>query len=127
MIIYAQDLEGMQKFYRHVFDFEVREAHYSMRTSNYVRLRRDKTEFLLVQVEVSDIENNEKIKLKASIHPKPVFWIEESMADCRERTIKNGGSFDPDHKEWTDLGYQVCEGTDIEGNVFQVRTEKVGF
>jgi|GEM_PF-2356024 len=120
MIIYAQDLEGMQKFYRKVFGFAISEAFYSVHTSNYVKLKRDEAELLLVQVEVSDIANHENIKSKESTCSKPMFWIEEPIADCRERTIRNGGSFDPDHKEWEDLGYQVCEGADIEGNLFQV-------
>lgn len=121
MIIYVRDLEGMQKFYRQVFGFTVSEAFYSIRTSNYVRLRKDEAELLLVQVEVSDMANNENIKPKESVRSKPVFRIEESMADCREKTITSGGSFDPDHKVWKDLGYHVCEGTDIEDNLFEVR------
>lgn len=122
MIIYARDLEGMQKFYRQIFGFTVSEAYYAVRTSNYIRLRRYETELLLVEAEVADTAYHRNITAaREPIFPRPVFLIEESMADCREKTIISGGSFDPDHKERVDFGYQVCEGTDIEGNLFQVR------
>jgi len=123
MIIYTQDLEGLKNFYRQVFDFAVSEACYSIRTSNYIKLRRDETELLLIEAKITDTaDNRNKIVARGPICFRPVFLIEESMADCREKTIICGGSFDPDHKEWENLGYQVCKGTDIEGNVFEVRS-----
>lgn len=123
MTIYTQNLEGLKNFYRQVFGFAISEVFYSMSTSNYARLQRGEAELLLVEAEVADrADNSNGIVESESICCRPVFLIEESMADCREKTVKCGGSFDPDHKEREDLGYRVCEGSDIEGNVFEVRS-----
>ena len=122
MILYAQDLEGSKNFYRQVFGFAISEVFYSLRASNYARLRRGEAELLLVEAEDADMaDSRNKRVVSEPICCRPVFLIEEPMADYRAKTIKCGGSFDPDHKEWEDLGYQVCEGIDIEGNIFEVR------
>lgn len=125
MIIYAQDLERMIKFYHQLFGFTLREAHYAVCTSNYARLQRDETELILVEAEVLNIgESKDMLKREEIFSHKPVFVIEESITDCRRRTIVYGGSFPPKEEVWEEHGYQVCEGTDIEGNVFQVCTER---
>ena len=123
MIIYTQDLVGLKNFYGQVFGFVVSEACYSIRTSNYIKLRKGETELQLIEAEVTNrVDNKNKIVAREPICLRPVFLIEESIADCRKKTIVYGGSFDPDHKEWKDFGYRVCKGSDIEGKVFEVRS-----
>ncbi|MDD2451429.1 MAG: hypothetical protein PHU67_05905 [Sulfurovum sp.] len=122
MILYAQDLEGLKNFYRQVFGFALSEAFYSLRASSYVRLQRGETELLLMETKDSVMDDSRNKRVASELTCcRPVFLIEEPMGDCREKTITCGGSFDPDHKEWKDLGYQICEGADMEGNIFEVR------
>jgi len=115
LVIYVQELEKMKKFYQYVFGFIVKEVVYSKKSSNHIMLIKDDLELVL-------IEKNTLSPVSSTL--KPIFIIDEPMAVCRKRIKLHGGSFSAKSKEWLSEGFQVCDGVDMEGNVFEVRYKK---
>lgn len=118
LVIYTGNIESAAGFYNKVFGLVVRES-----DENYVALESDGFELVLLETEVSrTIEITGTARESAPI--KPVFFIENSISEIREKIKKFGGKFNDSSEEWNLNNFVVCDGCDIEGNVFQVRTEK---
>ena len=51
---------------------------------------------------------------------KPVFYVTD-LAAARARVSALGGRLNPSSNEWRFDDFTVCDGLDIEGNLFQLR------
>ena len=70
---------------------------------------------------IEAVEIQQPPKARASTPIKPVFFVDREFSEYREKITLNGGCFNPEEKQWEFNGHTVCDGWDIEGNVFQLR------
>ncbi|MDB9527620.1 hypothetical protein PN498_16610 [Oscillatoria sp. CS-180] len=120
LVIYAIALQPMVDFYTQVFGFNT----HTSDDSDAV-LYSDELELVLLQAPV-EIANSVTLtnppQPRESTPIKPVFFIDESTSKIRDKIHLAGGHFNPKTKEWTFQGRTVCDGWDLEGNIFQVRS-----
>ncbi len=113
----------MLAFYKRVFDLKQREA-----KDAYVVLVNDSFELVLLRTATSKRMNSDSEGAAAPRQDtamKPVFFVDKTIQEIRDRVISSGGGCKPGNKEWEFNGHRVCDGWDPEGNVFQVRSLKV--
>ncbi len=63
--------------------------------------------------------------VRAATPIKPVFYSARSIAEIRANVESAGGLFNDQSDEWVFHGNHVCDGVDVEGNVFQVRSPEL--
>ena len=120
LVIYAIDLSTMVEFYTNVFQLSVRES-----DADYTALVSGDFELVLLQapeVVTQQVTISKPPIARRATPIKPVFYLDQSLSDVRQITIDQGGQFNDAEAEWQFNGHTVCDGTDIEGNIFQVRT-----
>ena len=124
LVIYAIALPPMIDFYVNVLGFRVRES-----DDKSAALMADECELVLLQAP-ADIANSVNVtcppQARTATPIKPVFFIHENLADLRARVHQWVGHFNDVTQEWTYHGDTVCDGWDLEGNIFQVRCSEAG-
>ena len=118
LVIYTGNLALATDFYSNVFDLDIRES-----DSSYVAMESEGFELVLLETkESSGIGLSSSAKEGNPI--KPVFFVNFPISDVRNRVEKFGGKFNDKSKEWYFNNFTVCDGYDIEGNVFQIRAKE---
>ncbi|NEQ30787.1 MAG: hypothetical protein F6K04_07265 [Leptolyngbya sp. SIO4C5] len=119
LVIYAIHLQPMIDFYRKAFGLELREA-----DDDYGALVAGSCELVLLQAPkaiAKTVEITQLSQARGSTPIKLVFFINEELAALRSRINACGGSFNSAAQEWRFNRFTVCDGWDVEGNIFQVR------
>ena len=122
LVIYVANLEIMSAFYREAFALTYRDGDHE-----YVALARNQFELVLLRTDIAISYGNagsDKAHHRADTAIKPVFFVDEPIADIRTKAAKLGGSLKPEENEWDFDGARVCDGWDPEGNIFQVRSRR---
>ncbi len=123
LVLYVNDLTTMKDFYMKSFNFQIREF-----DNKYVVLENKQIELVLLKTAISSkIESNNKsdFEIRESTPLKPVFIINEPIEKIRTKVKSSGGGFKGSETEWEFNGYVVCDGWDVEGNIFQVRNQNI--
>jgi catechol 2,3-dioxygenase-like lactoylglutathione lyase family enzyme len=117
-VVYAKNVARLQQFYRHVLGFTlVHEA------GDHVVLTAPAFQLVLVGVPAaiaSSIEVGDPPRLRVE-SPTKLTFVTTSIATVRALANGYGGAVLPSEKEWDFDGARVCDGSDPEGNVFQLR------
>ena len=125
VIIYAISLQRLSGFYQEALGMALddHDADYHRLLSSdsdypaaeLVRLQTPAQIVASVTIETPPV-------VRASTPIKPVFHLADSIAQIRARVEASGGLFSPAGDEWDFRDDRVCDGVDLEGNVFQVRS-----
>ena len=117
-VIYAKNPERVASFYRRVAGLRLCRA-----VRSHVVL--DSGAFQLVVLRIPArlakriaIESPPRRRENAAI--KPVFFV-TSITQARELARNYGGALNELGREWRFDGMTVCDGSDPEGNIFQLR------
>ncbi len=125
MIIYAIDLEKLSQFYQQALGFVLEDHDQSYHRLLFGNKNLPPSELVLLQAP-SDIVAQVSIEsppvVRAATPVKPVFSLSDSIASYRKQVEAAGGLFNDTDTEWNFNGDRVCDGVDVEGNVFQIRT-----
>ena len=115
LILYAKNLKALTDFYTDTFHFEYMDG-----DETYARLLDQGIELVILQSapEFADVSTEPR----TLVPMKPVFFMPYTLAEMRVSIFDNGGFFKPQEAEWEFEGHFVCDGHDIEGNIFQIRT-----
>ncbi len=122
LVIYVNNLKVMSDFYEKLFNLRIRETN-----ENYVALENEQIELVLLKTETSSrvgSSNQSGFKIRESTPIKPVFIVDEPIEKIRATVKSLGSGFNSSETEWKFNGYNVCDGWDPEGNIFQVRLQK---
>jgi uncharacterized protein YjbI with pentapeptide repeats len=109
-VVYAKNVARLQQFYRHVLGFTL-------------VLTAPAFQLVLVGVPAaiaSSIEVGDPPRLRVE-SPTKLTFVTTSIATVRALANGYGGAVLPSEKEWDFDGARVCDGSDPEGNVFQLR------
>ena len=117
LVVFASDVKTMSEFYRYVLGFSV-----STVDELFTTLISGEFELVLLETEVAKAANDQRVGVdeRASVPIKPVYFLECSFKLLTERITTRGGHVRPP-KNWLFGGRIVCDCTDPEGNIFQVR------
>lgn len=125
MIIYSINLQRLSNFYQSALAMALDDHDAGYHRLLYASSEHLETELVLLQAP-ADIVANVAIEtppvVRAATPIKPVFNVTESIAVIRERVEAAAGLFNPVEEEWSFHARYVCDGVDVEGNVFQVRS-----
>lgn len=122
LVIYALDLVPMTTFYQTVFDLNI-----VNQGETYTALSSGEFELVILQTPDDLLD-----KYPPTANPpawresntiKPVFYSSLPIDAIRTKTTLLGGNFNQPEQEWQYHHHRVCDGTDIEGNIFQVRQQ----
>jgi catechol-2,3-dioxygenase len=120
IILYVQDVERLAKFYQEIFQFQVAQEI----KGEWVVLRAGACELALHRVgkpyRVADTTS-----WKVETNAKLVFSVTCDLAEMRAELIQKGISMG-DIKAYPGLTGPLCDGTDPEGNVFQLAQTSPG-
>jgi hypothetical protein len=120
-VIYATNPKLIADFYQNVVGMGVTQI-----TDSFVALESNSFQLVAVQiperfVKMETIETPPVRRENAAI--KPIFYV-KSLANAREAAAKFGGALNDTRREWTFEGTTACDGSDPEGNVYQLREMK---
>lgn len=119
LVIYTARLEPLAKFYRCVFKLNKREG-----DQTFVALDSPFFELVLLITEAAKTNHTSSpTKPRESSAMKPVFFVNDFIQIIREKIIEHGGHCNPEEKEWIFDNLIVCDGWDIEDNIFQIRSK----
>ena len=118
LVFYSNDIEALASFYKNVFQFSIADS-----DESYIRLLKEQLEIVILQA--PDQYKTTTVEARESTAIKPVFFTESEIDEIRNAVVENGGFFKSTHSEWQFNGHTVCDGHDIEGNIFQVRTNNI--
>jgi catechol-2,3-dioxygenase len=114
IILYVQDVERLAKFYQDIFQFQVAQEI----KGEWVVLRAGACELALHRVgkpyRVADTTS-----WKVETNAKLVLSVTSDLAEMRAQLIRKGVPMG-DIKAYPSLTGPLCDGTDPEGNVFQL-------
>jgi catechol-2,3-dioxygenase len=114
IILYVQDVERLAKFYQDIFQFQVAQEI----KGEWVVLRAGACELALHRVgkpyRVADTTS-----WKVETNAKLVLSVTSDLAEMRAQLIRKGVPMG-DIKAYPGLTGPLCDGTDPEGNVFQL-------
>jgi predicted enzyme related to lactoylglutathione lyase len=120
-VIYAKNPRLIADFYQHVVGMSVSQV-----TDDFITLEANSFRLVLLQIperlaRMVTVESPPLRRENAAI--KPIFYV-KSLANSREAAAKFGGALNGTRREWTFEGATVCDGSDPEGNVYQLRESK---
>jgi ribosomal protein S18 acetylase RimI-like enzyme/predicted enzyme related to lactoylglutathione lyase len=118
LVVYALDPARTAAFYATVVGLETTE-----RTENFVVLDSPALQLVVVRIAAEiahEISLDDPPKRREDTPLKPLLPV-RSLAEAREAARAAGGVVDAPDREWQFGGWRVCDGHDVEGNVFQVR------
>lgn len=114
VIIFCSDVEKLVRFYQENLGLSILgdfDSHWTILEAGSTQLAFHKIgeHFLAATTNQSNIETNVKL----------VFEIDEDLASLRQTLMANAVDLD-EIKRFPGATYQVCDGRDPEGNVFQL-------
>ncbi len=117
-VIYAKDPNRVGAFYEQVARMRVRRT-----AKDHVVLESGAFQLVVVKIPprlapTITIESPPVRRENTAI--KPVFSVED-IAHARAVAKQHGGKINDAEREWSFDGTTVCDGSDPEGNVFQLR------
>lgn len=119
LVIYAAELNTLVNFYSQVFNLELINSDHS-----YAELASKEFELVILTTEISRKNlSSTHATPRVSTAIKPVFFISNSMHEFREKIKEYHGHLNDKDSEWTFNNLNVCDGSDPEGNIFQIRSE----
>lgn len=119
IVLYACELPRLRKFYTEALGFSVTEE-----DDSYARLILEDFELVLQQAPesvTSQIQLSIPAVPRSAAAIKPVLILTPSMSEIRQLIIDAGGTFNEVGSEWHFRDHRVCDGVDVEGNIFQIR------
>jgi len=117
-VIYAKDLKRMAEFYERVVGMRVCRS-----AKDHIMLESGAFELVVLQVPpriATTIAVTVPPVRREETPIKPVFFV-ESIARARQVAPECGGTVNAAQREWSFDGVTVCDGSDPEGNIFQLR------
>lgn len=121
-VLYAKDVARLRPFYENVLELEVETT-----ASDHVILASPAFRLFIVAIPAhiaSSIQIGEPPALRSESPTKLVFST-RSIAGARATARGYGGDVLPAEREWEFEGNRLCDGNDPEGNVFQLREDRV--
>lgn len=117
LVVFTSDVKKMSGFYRDALGLSV-----STVDELFTTLISGEFELVLLETEIAKAANNQRVDVgaRASVPIKPVYFLECSLQFLTERIATRGGHVRPP-KNWLFGDRIVCDCTDPEGNIFQVR------
>jgi predicted enzyme related to lactoylglutathione lyase len=116
--LYALEVHRLAAFYQAVAGLEVTESE-----PGYVVVESAEIELAIVEIPpplAAEVEVLSPPVRREDTPIKLAFFV-PSIADARAKAPDFGGAVDPGEREWTFRAHRICDGTDPEGNVFQLR------
>lgn len=117
LVLYSNSIEDLACFYAQVFQFSRADT-----DDSYIRLTHPAAEIVILQA--ASQYQTVSTEPRESTPIKPVFFTDKPIATMRKLVISSGGSLKPIQVEWLFHQYVVCDGHDLEGNIFQVRSSQ---
>lgn len=116
-VLYCAQIQRTAQFYQQVFGLVAEEM-----DSDFALLTAANFELVLLVTPQSRAASPETTdpSPRESTPIKPTFFVDETLANLTSLIRKNGGIVF-DSKSWEFGGRTVCDATDCEGNVFQLR------
>lgn len=115
LILYAKNLNALADFYINALGFEKVDG-----DETYAKLLNQETELVILQAPPEFVD--EPTAPRELVPMKPIFFVNASLGEMRTSITQNGGFFKPPESEWKFNDHIVCDGHDIDGNIFQVRS-----
>jgi len=115
-VLYAKDVLQIAGFYSDVLGLQIKDS-----TGNFVKLESDGFQLVVLQTPeriTNTLGESGPSLRRENTAIKLVFFV-ESINQSRAMAKKLSGDVD---SEWVFEGYQVCDGSDPEGNIFQLRS-----
>lgn len=116
LVIFSHRLSSLGDFYQHVFDMHVKHL-----ANDHIVLQNTYMELVVhgigEEAKLQDACPNKR----QHVALKPVFMLPFSLPVAVDRINQSGGQINIEHS-WRWGEYQVCDGVDCEGNVFQIRS-----
>lgn len=118
IILFAQDVDKLKTFYVDIFNLDIVEEIESewllLQAGNCrIGIHKIGEQYLLSHQEESTSENNTKL----------VFEVDEDIFEIREKLLRQN-VFIREIKTFENYDFWLCDGTDPEGNVFQLNQRK---
>lgn len=118
IILFAQDVDRLKTFYVDIFNLDIAEEVESewllLQAGNCrIGIHKIGEQYLHSNQENSKSENNTKL----------VFEVDEDIFEVREKLLRQN-VFIREIKTFENYGFWLCDGTDPEGNVFQLSQRK---
>jgi predicted enzyme related to lactoylglutathione lyase len=122
-VLYATDMARLSRFYQDVLGFTAQNA-----ASDHVVLVSPAYQLALVKTPSSiassiEVKTPPRSRIESSIK---LAFATTNIAAVRASAPKYGGAVLPQAAEWDFDGARLCDGSDPEGNVFQLREAHVG-
>lgn len=117
LILFGDDIQGLKLFYQSCFNFALVEEV----EGEWVVLHAGSIEIAFHRI--GEAYRNEK-SLKFESNTKLVFGIDQDIAGFRTMLLAKGVAMG-EIKSFEGVGFLHCDGTDMEGNVFQLRQKKL--
>jgi len=117
-VIYAKDYRSLASFYEHVAELRQSEA-----DDEYVLLEAPSFRLVILQIPepIASKITIEKPPRKRENTPIKLFLNVSSIEQARETAKRFGGELNDAEKEWAFHRVKRCDGTDPEGNQFQLQ------
>jgi predicted enzyme related to lactoylglutathione lyase len=117
-VLYAKDLERLVAFYAAVAELDVQSVR-----EGFAVLGCEPSRLVIVRIpkHIADAIDISTPPERREDTPIKLAFAVEDIANVRNRAAELGGAMDAAAREWVFEGARVCDGTDPEGNVFQVR------
>jgi len=115
LVIYCVDIARLSAFYQQLLSLELIEQE-----SDYALLQSEGFELVLLATQVSKALSDEPITPREQVALKPVLFIEAELAALQQQIAALGGRLNQP-KSWQFAGRKVVDGSDPEGNIFQLR------
>lgn len=112
IILYSQDVEGLKNFYTGLFELPLLEEI----KDEWVVLNAGAVEIAFHRV---GAEHRTEGRFRAESNAKIVFETESDIFETRA-TLIEAGAVMREVKSYEGFDYLLCDGEDMEGNVFQL-------
>jgi hypothetical protein len=121
-VLYAKSVAAMQAFYAGALSLAVEHAE-----ADHVLLASCGWQLVLLQIPaaIAATITIADPPLPRSETPIKLVFTVASIDAIRKLAPQFGGELNPAEREWTYRGYRVCDGRDVEGNVFQCREKSL--
>ncbi|SEF74708.1 hypothetical protein SAMN05421847_0806 [Halpernia humi] len=118
IIFYVQNVDRLKFFYEDVFNFKIIEEYHSewalLETGNCkLGLHKIGAQYLKELKEGYKFDNNAKL----------IFEIDEDINEVRQLLIEKKVAM-REIKTFQNYDFWLCDGEDLEGNVFQIKMKK---
>jgi len=121
ILIFAKDHRSLAEFYSRLLGAEETDN-----KEGYITLFHGGVELIIhaLHKAIADsISINEPPEQRSDIAIKPIFFV-ESIEQCRSIVSGTKARLNDKDLEFRFYDYVVCDGTDPEGNVFQIRSKQ---